>query len=135
VVEVDASTTGVGAVHSQLSGEPPRFHPCAYYSRKLTPAEQNYGIGNRELLAIKLALEEWHHWLEGSNHPFIDHNPPSQITKILNSSTKPRSSIPAKPTGLCFPPGSTSPSPIALEIVTAKLTPYIAFTLLYAIRS
>ncbi len=42
----------------------------AYYSRKLTPAEQNYDIGNRELLAIKLALKEWGHWLEGANHPF-----------------------------------------------------------------
>ncbi len=70
VVEVDASTTGAGAVLSQLFGEPPRLQPCAYYSKKLTPAEQNYDIGNRELLAIKLALEEWRHWLEGANHPF-----------------------------------------------------------------
>ncbi len=38
--------------------------------RKLTPAEQNYDIGNHELLAITLALEEWWHWLEGANHPF-----------------------------------------------------------------
>ncbi|KAI2644950.1 Transposon Ty3-I Gag-Pol polyprotein [Labeo rohita] len=37
---------------------------------KLSPAERNYDIGNRELLAIKLALEEWRHWLEGANHPF-----------------------------------------------------------------
>ncbi|KAI2664140.1 Transposon Tf2-9 polyprotein [Labeo rohita] len=70
VVEVDASTTGVGAVHSQHHGNPPRLHPCAYFSRKLSPAERNYDIGNRELLAIKLALEEWRHWLEGANHPF-----------------------------------------------------------------
>ncbi|KAL0187811.1 hypothetical protein M9458_014910, partial [Cirrhinus mrigala] len=34
------------------------------------PAERNYDIGNRELLAIKLALEEWRHWLEGANFPF-----------------------------------------------------------------
>lgn len=26
---------------------------------------------NRELLAIKLALEEWRHWLEDTEHPFI----------------------------------------------------------------
>ncbi len=67
---VDASTTGVGAVLSWQYGEPPRLQACAYYSRKLTPAEQNYDIGNKELLAIKLAQAEWRHWLEGANHPF-----------------------------------------------------------------
>ncbi len=67
---VDASTTGVGAMLSQYHSEPPRLHPCAYFSRKLTPAEQNYDIGNRELLAIKLALEEWRHWLERASSPF-----------------------------------------------------------------
>lgn len=36
----------------------------------MSPAECNYDIGNRELLAIKLALEEWHHWLEGARFPF-----------------------------------------------------------------
>ncbi len=70
VVEVDASTTGVGAVLSQHHGEPPRLHPCAFFSKKLSPAERNYDIGNRELLTIKLALEEWRHWLEGAQHPF-----------------------------------------------------------------
>lgn len=34
-------------------------------------AEVNYYIGNRELLAIKVALEEWRHWLEGKTHPFV----------------------------------------------------------------
>ncbi len=71
MVEVDASTTGMGAVLSQHNGETPRLPPCVYFSRKLTSAEQNYDIGNRELLAIKLALEEWRHWLEGAQHPFM----------------------------------------------------------------
>ncbi|MGL4357092.1 MAG: reverse transcriptase/ribonuclease H family protein, partial [Cetobacterium sp.] len=70
IVEVDASSTGVGAVLSQRQGNPSRLHPCAFYSKKLSPAEQNYDIGNRELLAIKLALEEWRHWLEGAKIPF-----------------------------------------------------------------
>ncbi len=70
IVEVDASTTGVGAILSQQQGNPAKLHPCAFFSRTLSPAEHNYDIGNRELLAIKLALEEWRHWLEGAQHPF-----------------------------------------------------------------
>ncbi|KAK3515288.1 hypothetical protein QTP70_013484 [Hemibagrus guttatus] len=70
IVEVDASTTGVGAVLSQQQGNPRKLHPCAFFSRKLNPAEVNYDIGNRELLAVKLALEEWRHWLKGAKHPF-----------------------------------------------------------------
>ncbi len=49
IVEVDASTTGVGAILSQQQGNPSILHPCAFFSRKLSPAERNYDIGNREL--------------------------------------------------------------------------------------
>ncbi|XP_016115469.1 tripartite motif-containing protein 16-like [Sinocyclocheilus grahami] len=55
-----------------------------------SPAERNYDICNRELLAVKLALEEWRHWLEGSGVPFIvwtDHKNLKYIrsAKRLNS--------------------------------------------------
>lgn len=70
IVEVDASDTGVGAILSQHFGQRPKMYPVAFYSKKLTPAEQNYDVGDRELLAIKLALEERRHWLEGAIHPF-----------------------------------------------------------------
>ena len=71
VVEVDASDSGVGGVLSQRTAEDGKLHPCAFFSRALSPAERNYDVGNRELLAIKLALEEWRHWLEGAANPFL----------------------------------------------------------------
>ncbi len=52
IVEMDTSTTGMGAVLSQYHGEPIRLYPCTYFSRMLSPAEPNYVIGNWELLAI-----------------------------------------------------------------------------------
>jgi len=33
-----------------------------YLDDILSPAERNYDVGNRELLPLKLALEEWRHW-------------------------------------------------------------------------
>lgn len=69
IVEVDASDSGVGAVLSQQ--EEGRLHPCAVFSRRLSPAERNYDIGDHELVAIKLSLEEWRHWLEEAAQPFI----------------------------------------------------------------
>ena len=71
VVEVNASNEGVGAVLSQRSEKDGKMHPCAFLSRWLSQAERNYDVGNRELLAVKLALEEWRHWLEGTEQPFI----------------------------------------------------------------
>uniref|UniRef100_A0A8C1U5W3 Gypsy retrotransposon integrase-like protein 1 n=1 Tax=Cyprinus carpio TaxID=7962 RepID=A0A8C1U5W3_CYPCA len=71
IVEVDASEVGVGAILSQRSPSDGKVHPCAYFSHRLSPPERNYDVGDRELLAIRLALEEWRHWLEGASVPFI----------------------------------------------------------------
>lgn len=71
IVEVDASDSGVGAILSQRFREKPKMHPVAFFSKKLTPAKKNYDVGDWELLAIKLALEEWRHWLEGALQLFV----------------------------------------------------------------
>ena len=89
IVEVDASDTGLGAVLSQRSAADMKVHPCAFFSRRFLPAEENYDIGNRELLAVVAALEEWRHWLEGAKLPFTiwtDHKNLTFIraTKRLN---------------------------------------------------
>ncbi|KAK3511449.1 hypothetical protein QTP70_008894 [Hemibagrus guttatus] len=56
VVVVDASSSGIRAVLSQCQGNMGKLHPCAFYSRKPTPAEANYDVGNCELLSIKATL-------------------------------------------------------------------------------
>ncbi|CAJ0950051.1 unnamed protein product, partial [Ranitomeya imitator] len=70
-VEVDASEIGAGAVLSQKSSDGSGMKPCAFFSRKFSPAERNYDVGNRELLPMKWAFEEWRHWLEGAKHRVV----------------------------------------------------------------
>ena len=71
IIEVDASDVGIGAVLSQRSEEDQQIHPVAFLSRHFSPAEKNYDVGNRELLAVHAALSEWRHWLEGAQHPVL----------------------------------------------------------------
>ena len=71
IVKVYASETGIGAVLSRRSSTPPKLRPCAFFSKKLSPAEQNYDVGDRDLLAVVKALKAWRHWLEGAKHPFL----------------------------------------------------------------
>jgi len=67
-VETDASDYALGAILSQPDCQQV-LHPVAYYSRKFTPAELNYPVHDKEMLAIIAATKEWHHYLEGSPHP------------------------------------------------------------------
>lgn len=71
IVEVDASDMGVGAVLSQRSGSQGKLQLCAFFSCRQSPSERNCDVGDKKLLAIKVALEEWRHWLEGSEQPFL----------------------------------------------------------------
>ena len=69
-IESDASKHASGAVLSQTDHEGKR-HPVAFISKSFTPAERNYEIYDRELLAIIRALEEWRHYVAGSAHTTI----------------------------------------------------------------
>jgi len=51
IIETDASDFALGAILSQKDEEN-RLHPVAFHSRKFQPAEINYEIHNKELLAI-----------------------------------------------------------------------------------
>jgi hypothetical protein len=60
----DASDFATGAILEQPDALN-RWHPVAYHSKALLPAEQNYEIHDKELLTIIRALEIFCHYLEG----------------------------------------------------------------------
>lgn len=74
-VETDASDFAMGAILSQ-EGPDGDWRPVAYYSKALQPAERNYQVYDKELLAVVRALETWRPYLEGNPHRiqiFSDH--------------------------------------------------------------
>jgi hypothetical protein len=68
-MEVDSSDSVTSGVLLQPKEEGSKvLLPIAYLSKKMLPAECNYGIGEKELLAIVNAFTEWRHFLEGATH-------------------------------------------------------------------
>jgi RNase H-like domain found in reverse transcriptase/Reverse transcriptase (RNA-dependent DNA polymerase)/Integrase zinc binding domain/Chromo (CHRromatin Organisation MOdifier) domain/Aspartyl protease len=75
ILETDASDLAIGMCISQPDDEG-RSRPIAFYSRKMIPAELNYEIHDKELLAIVTAFNEWRAYLEGPKYPvkvYTDH--------------------------------------------------------------
>ena len=64
IVSADASGVAIGGVLEQEENGVRR--PVAYYSRKLSPAEQRYTTRERECLAVKQCLQVWRHYLLGA---------------------------------------------------------------------
>jgi len=64
ILEADASTHALGVVVSQLDKEG-KMHPIAFHSRKFSPAELNYDIYDKEMLAIIDSLEHYRYLFEG----------------------------------------------------------------------
>ncbi|SDA02660.1 BZ3500_MvSof-1268-A1-R1_Chr7-2g09543 [Microbotryum saponariae] len=86
VIESDASDYAISAILFQSVDS--QLRPVAFFSRKMTPAEQNYKIHDKELLAIVACMKLWRHYLEGVHHPITiltDHNALQyfQTTKVL----------------------------------------------------
>jgi hypothetical protein len=67
IVETDASNFALGVILSQ-SGIDGLLHPVVFYSRKLTSAEINYQVYDKELLAIITTFEQWRPYLVEAQH-------------------------------------------------------------------
>jgi len=68
-IEADSSNFASRAVFSQQLPREEKWHLVAFYSKSLSPVEQNYEIHDKEMLAIIHVLEEWRHFLKGAQHP------------------------------------------------------------------
>ena len=70
VLEADCAGYSMGGCLSQYDPQG-RLRPIAYFSKKLSPAECNYDIHDKELLVIVRCLEEWRGELVGLTQPFV----------------------------------------------------------------
>ena len=87
-METDASDYVSAGILSQYDKDG-ILHPVAFYSKKHTPAECNYEIYDKELMAIVRCFEEWRAELESTPHPvkvLSDHKNLEYFmsTKLLN---------------------------------------------------
>jgi hypothetical protein len=78
-IETDASGFAVAAILSQLfrEHEHARWHPIAFFSKKLSDTESRYKTHDSELLAIILAFRTWRHYLAYTRSTMVvktDHN-------------------------------------------------------------
>lgn len=84
-LHTDASNTGIGGVLTQefTDGE----HPVAYYSRSLNKHEKNYGITEKELLAVLDSIYHFRGYIDGSKFTVVtDHSSLKWLISLDNPS-------------------------------------------------
>jgi hypothetical protein len=89
VLEVNTSNGAIAECLSQVDISSELLHSVAFYSRKFTPTEEKYDIGDKELLAIVECLWYWRVYLEGAiecTKVYSDHSNFQRFTttKVLN---------------------------------------------------
>ena len=85
-IETDASDFALG--YSLLQkGDDGLMHPVAFEGRKLKPAETRYPTHEKELLAIKEALNKWKHYIQNKHTTTVltDH----ESLRYMNTVSKP----------------------------------------------
>ena len=86
-IETDSSDFGNGMTLYQQGDNDGKLHPVAFDGRKLHGAELWYPMHEKELLAIKDALQKWHHYIENGMPIMVitDHD----SLKYMNTVQKP----------------------------------------------
>ena len=89
ILETDASGYAVGAVLAQ-KGDDGREHVIGYSSKKLKPAQQRMSATERELFAIRFAVQHFKHYLLGAPRFIIrtDHKSLEWLHQMKTDNTK-----------------------------------------------
>lgn len=82
-MESNASGFAISAIFSQAHPETGHWHPVAFWSRKKSPAERNYGIRKSEMLAIIEAYKKWRHYVEVATHQVVVDTDHANLQKFL----------------------------------------------------
>jgi hypothetical protein len=75
LLETDASDFAIAGILLDTF-EDRKLHPVRFVSRKLSPAELNYNVYDKEMLAVVFTLQKNQHYLQGAVHKtkiFNDH--------------------------------------------------------------
>ena len=81
ILETDACDYAIGAILLQEDSDN-KLRPVAYFSKSSTRIQRKYSTSEKELLAIVLAVEHFHHYLFGTTfNIYSDHQPLAWINK------------------------------------------------------
>ena len=80
ILDTDASNVGMGAVLSQVQNEQEKV--ICYFSKCFSKPERNYCVTRRELLAIVMAVKQFHHYLLGRH--FVIRSDHGALRWLLN---------------------------------------------------
>ena len=85
-IETDVSSYVIGRVLIQLtSDDSDQWHPIAFFSRKMIPAETRYETHNGELLAIVETFKTWRYYLKGSQHEVLVLTDPNNLWQFMDT--------------------------------------------------
>lgn len=126
VVHTDASRVGIGGIISQPDDNG-KLHPVAFVSRKLTKHEENWAVGEIELLSIVYCVNYFRQYLIGrlftiyTDHASLQYyktwkNPSIRVSKLLMKLTEFTFDLKYKPGAQMHVPDALSRYPLEKDI-------------------
>jgi hypothetical protein len=79
LVETDVSNFAIAGILSHKFNDG-KLHSVSYISRKLSPAELNYDVYDKEMLATMFLFQKWRHFRQEAQHKTIVYSDHRNLT-------------------------------------------------------